>query len=64
MPTVVKVAAISTLVIWIGIACCGRWIAYYEPRYKDDKDEASLFSPAERSLPVVAAQNVRHVAEP
>ena len=35
MPTVAKVAAISSLVLWIGIASCGRWIAYYEPKDKD-----------------------------
>jgi hypothetical protein len=34
MPTVAKVAAISSLLLWIGIACCGRWIAYYEPKDK------------------------------
>jgi hypothetical protein len=47
MPTVAKVAAISSLVIWIGIACCGRWIAYYEPKDKDNgKPAVSLNSPA------------------
>lgn len=35
MPGIAKVAAISSLCIWIGIACCGRWIAYYEPKDKD-----------------------------
>jgi hypothetical protein len=35
MPTVARVAAISSLVLWIGIASCGRWIAYYEPKDKD-----------------------------
>jgi len=32
MPRVARVAAISSLVLWIGIASCGRWIAYYEPK--------------------------------
>jgi hypothetical protein len=31
MPRLAKVAAISSLVLWIGIACAGRWIAYFEP---------------------------------
>jgi hypothetical protein len=31
IPSVAKTAATLSLVIWIGIACCGRWIAYYEP---------------------------------
>jgi len=35
MPAVAKVAAITSLVLWIGIASCGRWIAYYEPKDKD-----------------------------
>jgi hypothetical protein len=43
MPTVARVAAISSLVLWIGIASCGRWIAYYEPKDKDKaKPELSL----------------------
>src|SRR5580692_1467004 len=43
MPRVAKVAAISSLVLWIGIASCGRWIAYYEPKDKDKaKPELSL----------------------
>jgi hypothetical protein len=43
MPTVAKAAAISSLVLWIGIASCGRWIAYYEPKDKDKgKPELSL----------------------
>jgi len=45
MPTVAKVAAISSLVLWIGIACCGRWIAYYEPKDKDKPPSISLNSP-------------------
>lgn len=32
MPGIAKAAAISSLCLWIGIACCGRWIAYYEPK--------------------------------
>jgi len=31
LPRVARVAAIGSLVIWIGIACCGRWIAYFQP---------------------------------
>ncbi len=31
MPGVAKTAAVASLVLWIGIACCGRWIAYFEP---------------------------------
>jgi hypothetical protein len=59
MPTVAKVAAISSLVLWIGIASCGRWIAYYEPKDKDKengKPAASLYRPAARPIPVVAAR--------
>jgi hypothetical protein len=59
MPTVAKVAAISSLVLWIGIASCGRWIAYYEPKDKDKdngKPAASLYSPAAKPLPLVATR--------
>jgi hypothetical protein len=31
LPAVAKRAGAISLVLWIGIACCGRWIAYYEP---------------------------------
>lgn len=31
IPQVAKTAAIISLVLWIGIASAGRWIAYYEP---------------------------------
>jgi hypothetical protein len=31
IPRVAKTAAVCSLVIWIGIASLGRWIAYYEP---------------------------------
>ena len=41
MPTVAKVAAIISLVLWIGIASCGRWIAYYEPKDKDKTNRNS-----------------------
>jgi hypothetical protein len=42
MPRVAKVAAISSLVLWIGIASCGRWIAYYEPKDKNLKSSVSF----------------------
>ena len=31
IPGVAKAAAVTSLVLWIGIASCGRWIAYWEP---------------------------------
>lgn len=31
IPRVAKVAATLSLILWIGIPCAGRWIAYYEP---------------------------------
>lgn len=31
IPRVAKVAAAWSLLVWIGIPCAGRWIAYYEP---------------------------------
>lgn len=40
MPGVAKLAAVTSLVLWIGIASCGRWIAYYEPKDKDKSKPA------------------------
>lgn len=34
LPGIAKAAGIASLVIWIGIPCFGRWIAYYEPPKK------------------------------
>jgi hypothetical protein len=31
IPGVAKAAASISLVLWIGLVCAGRWIAYYEP---------------------------------
>lgn len=31
IPGVAKAAAVFSLILWIGIPCFGRWIAYYEP---------------------------------
>lgn len=42
MPGIAKAAAISSLCLWIAIACCGRWIAYYEPKDKNGKPIATL----------------------
>jgi hypothetical protein len=46
MPRIAKVAAISSLVLWIGIASCGRWIAYYEPKDKNKPLAISLSDPS------------------
>jgi hypothetical protein len=31
IPGIAKTAAAVSLVLWIGLVCAGRWIAYYEP---------------------------------
>ena len=55
MPALAKIAAISSLVLWIGIASCGRWIAYYEPKDKDKgKPALSLNIPAPPAIATVA----------
>ena len=46
MPAIAKVAAISSLVLWIGIASCGRWIAYYEPKDKNKPPSIGLNAPS------------------
>ncbi|HTA41536.1 MAG TPA: DUF6644 family protein [Bryobacteraceae bacterium] len=47
IPRVAKVAATWSLIVWIGIACLGRWIAYYEPPKNN------------RTAPVVATASVQ-----
>lgn len=42
MPRVAKTAAVCSLVLWVSILSCGRWIAYYE---KPDQN-----APAARTL--------------
>ena len=44
-----RTAAIASLVIWIGIPCFGRWIAYYEPPKKTSNKApvAMMISPGE-----------------
>ena len=55
MPAVAKIAAISSLVLWIGIASCGRWIAYYEPKDRDKgKPALSLNISAPPAIAIVA----------
>lgn len=41
IPAVAKAAAIASLVLWTGIACAGRWIAYYEPPKDENKTAAA-----------------------
>jgi hypothetical protein len=58
MPAIAKVAAISSLVLWIGIASCGRWIAYYEPDKDKDKNRkppVSLIVPAPQAMTTTAS---------
>jgi hypothetical protein len=40
IPGIAKTAAAVSLVLWIGLVCAGRWIAYYEPP-KDAPQSAS-----------------------
>ncbi len=41
-PRVAKIAAITSMMIWVGILSMGRWIAYYE-RPGDFRAQATLF---------------------
>jgi uncharacterized protein DUF6644 len=45
IPQVAKTAAICSLVLWIGIPCFGRWIAYYEPP-RTATSRAAPFNPS------------------
>jgi hypothetical protein len=46
IPAAAKRAGVLSLVIWTGIACCGRWIAYYEPQRGPNGQPLSLKAPA------------------
>jgi hypothetical protein len=51
MPRIAKIAATTSLLLWIGIACCGRWIAYYEPPKRGRNGEPlSLNAPRSTAL--------------
>lgn len=39
LPRAAKVAGVLSMVIWVGILSCGRWIAYWEP--PDSKEPAA-----------------------
>jgi hypothetical protein len=57
---VAKLAGLTSLVLWITIVVCGRWIAYYD-RPDDEKlrpDSARLASPDRRVSPVSIANDV------
>ena len=48
IPQVAKTAAVLSLVLWIGIACAGRWIAYYEqPREGQKTVATAVVSPGD-----------------
>lgn len=42
IPRVAKVAATWSLLMWIGIATAGRWIAYYEPKKPNQAPVAAI----------------------
>jgi hypothetical protein len=55
MPGIAKVAAITSLILWIGIASAGRWIAYYEPpRDGQNPPAISLNRPDKTNVKLVA----------
>jgi uncharacterized membrane protein YfcA len=47
MPAIAKKAAILSLVLWISILSCGRWIAYFERPEEHRKAPISAVSPAQ-----------------
>ena len=49
IPSHAKAAAIASLIIWIGIPCFGRWIAYYEPPKDKGRPVAMLTIPGDTS---------------
>jgi hypothetical protein len=51
MPGSAKLAAVLSLVIWIGIVSCGRWIAYYERPEEHIKAPASALTAPAQNLP-------------
>ena len=49
IPAAAKRAGVLSLIIWTGIACCGRWIAYYEPPKAPNGAPISLNAPVQVS---------------
>ena len=45
LPPAAKVAAVLSMVIWLGILSCGRWIAYWEPPESKPPAAAQLILP-------------------
>lgn len=58
VPTIAKVAAISSLCIWVGILSCGRWIAYWESPAQKAGLEASISAPALPGSGILAAAQI------
>jgi hypothetical protein len=51
IPPIAKTAACLSLVLWIGILSCGRWIAYYERPGQVGAAPATSTQPLSRVLP-------------
>lgn len=51
IPGIAKTAACLSLVLWIGILSCGRWIAYYERPGERGSAPATSTQPANRVPP-------------
>jgi hypothetical protein len=49
MPAVAKRAGALSLVLWIAVACLGRWIAYYEPP-RERGPAAAITQPLQQAL--------------
>jgi hypothetical protein len=42
IPRLAKIAACLSLLLWIGLVCAGRWIAYFEPGEKQAAGQISV----------------------
>jgi hypothetical protein len=59
MPGVAKLAAWTSLFIWIGILSLGRWIAYYEPperRPGGSQNPTAVIEHVERGTAIATAR--------
>jgi len=59
LPGVAKLCGLTSLIVWIGILCLGRWIAYYEAPGKPDA--AQLVGSVRQEMP---RQKMPRHAEP
>lgn len=61
MPGNAKLAATLSLVLWMGVLSCGRWIAYYEPICKPGEDEPGCEPPTLQNKSLLTSPRIDEI---